>query len=159
MSAAVRRITMEENVMRKHLCRFLCLCLSISLLTLLTACGGYSQKLMGVWERDGDVLGNDVTFASLGSEDSFDTDGFLDMMCAATSVRFGEEEAAVMCLRNLDGTERDMDFRYAASDDTLTIDPHESKWSCGLGYVLKDWGKTLVIDMGPKGSVTFSKVD
>lgn len=159
MSAAVRRITMEENVMRKHLCRFLCLCLSISLLTLLTACGGYSQKLMGVWERDGDAPGSDITFASLGSEDSFDTDGFFDMMRTATSVRFGEEEAAVMRLRSLGGTERDMDFRYVASDNTLTIDPYESKWSCGLGYALEDQGKTLVIDLGPKGSITFSKVD
>lgn len=159
MSAAIRRAVVEESVMRKHLCRILGLCLSICLLTLLTGCGGYSQKLMGVWERDGDVQRSDVTFASLGREDSFDTDGFFDMMRSATSIRFGEEEAAVMCLRDLDGTERDMDFRYVASDDTLTIDPHESKWSCGLGYALQDRGKTLVIDMGPNGSVTFLKAD
>ena len=145
--------------MRKGLRKSFAICLTACLLTLLTGCGGYSQKLMGAWERNEEVQGTDVTFASLGSEDSFDTNGFLKMMLSATSVRFGDEEAAVMCLLNPDGTEREMDFRYAVSDDTLTIDPHESKWSCGLGYALQDWGKTLVIDMGPKGSITFLKAD
>lgn len=145
--------------MRRSVQKGVALCLAVCLLLALAGCSGYSQKLVGVWERDGDAPGSDITFASLGSEDSFDTDGFFDMMRTATSVRFGEEEAAVMRLRSLGGTERDMDFRYVASDNTLTIDPYESKWSCGLGYALEDQGKTLVIDLGPKGSITFSKVD
>ena len=158
MPAGLRRTGTEDTV-RRSVQKGVALCLAVCLLLALAGCGGYSQKLVGVWERDGDAPGSDITFASLGSEDSFDTDGFFDMMRTATSVRFGEEEAAVMRLRSLGGTERDMDFRYVASDNTLTIDPYESKWSCGLGYALEDQGKTLVIDLGPKGSITFSKVD
>ena len=140
-----------EESMRKNLQKGFALCLAVCLLMLLTACGGYAQDLSGTWERVDAAVGTDGPFVASG--------GGFALVNAVKSCTFGGSETAKLYLLKTDGTERAMDIRYAVTDDTLTIDPHETEWSWGLGYELRDRGRTLVIDMGPQNEVTFRKAD
>ena len=110
--------------------------IAVCLLLLLTlcACGSYESKVAGVWQGDG----------SLDSGIAGEIDG-PPPFDGAARWEFDGAERAVATVGG-----RDLEFRYYASDDTLTLtEGGEVSW--GVPYELKS--DTLRI-----GNATYTKV-
>ena len=103
------------------------MCLS---LILLSSCSP-SSKLTGTWQGDGslDMLGMEAPY-EFATQLIFNSESTL-------IVKVGDEEA---------------EFKYSATDDTLTINGDEMSW--GVRYKVS--GKTLSIETG-NGSAIFTK--
>lgn len=101
-------------------------------LILLGSCSP-DDKLVGTWQGDGslDLLGMEAPY-EFATQWIFTEDG-------TAIVNVGEEE---------------LEFKYSATDDTLTLNGGEMSW--GVLYRVK--GKTLSIETGD-GAAAFTKVN
>lgn len=101
-------------------------------LVLLCSCS-HESSLIGTWNGDGslDMLGMEAPY-EFATQWIFDEEG-------TVIVKVGEEE---------------LEFKYSATDDTLTLNGGEMSW--GVLHTVK--GKTLSIETGD-GAAAFTKVN